>query len=423
MHVAVLGAGLMGITSAYFLRRAGCDVTVVDRAAGAARETSFANASMLTPSMSDPWNSPGVLWKIIGWMGDEQAPILLRPKAIPSLLCWGTRFIVNSRHPRYWRAVEANLALCRHSIDVMRSLRSEHGLRYDQSLGGTLRIFRRRASLDAAVDMAQYLERRGLHSRVLGPVETLQMEPSLAGCAADIVGGVHYPADEVGDAFKFCGELQRLAEALGARFRFGANVARLERTGSRLKALMLESGESIPADVFVLAAGSYSPELARQLGVALPVRPVKGYSITLPAGSWAGRPQLPVLDDDLHAAVVPLGDRLRVAGTAEITGYDRSIPAGRIENLWKLLVRVFPEAGRVLDRQKLEQWAGLRPMCPDGVPVIDRSPLDNLYINSGHGHLGWTMAAGSGQVLADLVAGRVPAIDGGPYRLQRFARL
>ena len=418
MRVVVVGAGLQGVASAYFLAAEGCEVTVLEREAGVALGTSHANAGMLTPSMADPWNAPGILGHLLGWLGREDAPFLLRPAALPSMIGWGLAFLRNARPARYRANMERNLRLATYSLAVLGELRTSLALQYDQRSAGTLKVFRDARAFDAAVARNDVLRQLGLDARPLTPDAVVQVEPALTPVRERLVGGIHCPADESGDARAFTEALAARAQQAGAQFRFGEPVRAFEAAGGRIGAAVTASGRHA-ADAFVLAAGCWSPQLLAPLGIALRVRPVKGYSITVPTAGWAGAPAMPVIDDALHAAATPLGDRLRVAGTAEIAGDDRALTPARIENLFGLLLGLFPDYAPRLDRGNAQPWAGLRPVSADGVPLIGRTRCDNLFLNAGHGHLGWTLAAGSARLLADLVLGRAPALDPRPYDARR----
>ncbi|MGI9263740.1 MAG: D-amino acid dehydrogenase [Gammaproteobacteria bacterium] len=419
MHILVVGSGLLGTSSAWFLCQQGADVTVVDRADQAGMETSFANAGMLTPSMADPWNSPGIFWQLLRWLGREESPMLLRPTAIPSLISWGWRFLGNSRRSCYEPNLLANLRLASYSLSVLRGLRAGIELPYDQSTTGTMRIARDREALREAEQLATLLSARGIAHRVLDRDGVVATEPALSPIAEKISCGIHYPDDESGDAHLFCRALSEQAKRAGVEFRFGTSVTGFRREGRRVIAAQV-GGEELEADAFVLAAGSFSPRLARPLGIRLPIKPVKGYSITVPRGDWSGAPRIPVADDELHAAVVPIGDRIRVAGTAEFAGLDVTIGERRIANLERLLHRIYPSFADRSSEVERKPWCGLRPMSADGVPIVGSTSHSNFYLNTGHGHLGWTMAAGSAKALADQIIGEQPEIDMADYNIARF---
>lgn len=418
VRVVVIGSGLQGVASAYFLAHHGCEVAVLERAGAVAQGTSHANAGMLTPSMADPWNAPGILRHLVGWLGREDAPFLLRPSALPAMIGWGLAFLANARPARHRANMERNLRLASYSLVVLRELRASLGLQYDQRSVGTLKVFREARAFDAAVARSTVLSSLGLDVKPLSPDSVVLVEPALAPVRDRLVGGIYCPQDESGDARAFTEALAARAREAGAQFRFGEEVTGFVAAGGRINAAITGSGRHA-ADAFVLAAGCWSPGLLRTLGVPLRVRPVKGYSITVPTAGWSGAPSMPVIDDALHAAATPLGTRLRVAGTAEIAGYDTTLTPARIENLFALLLGLFPDYAPRLDRASAQPWAGLRPVSADGVPLIGRTCYDNLFLNAGHGHLGWTLAAGSARLLADLLLGRKPEIDPHPYDARR----
>lgn len=419
MRVLVVGAGLVGTCTAWYLRQHGAEVTVVERAEAAGMETSFANAGMLTPSMADPWNAPGTLAKLLSWLGREDAPMLLRLRAIPSLARWGMEFLANSREAPFRSNTRKNVVLANYSLGLLRSLRADLDLEYDQGSGGTLRACRDQASLDRATELGGLLKTHGVDYQVLDRDGVIRVEPALGAVAEKLVGGIHYSGDESGDAHLFCQELGKASAMAGVEFRFGVEVIDISLSDDKL--IIESSGaEKRDADAVVLAAGSFTASLARKLDLRVPVRPVKGYSITVPRGDWPDGPRIPVADDHLHTAVTPLGDRIRVAGTAEFAGHDATLRPARIENLYSLLDAVYPEFASRLDRRSAKPWCGFRPMSADGVPILGSTQVPGVFLNTGQGHLGWTMAAGSGKAVADSVVGVPAEIDVGDYALARF---
>ena len=417
----VIGAGVIGVSTAYFLRRNGIDVTVVESSRGPGQETSFANAGLLTSSLADPWNAPGIWRHLVKWIGKEDAPILIRPSALPSLIGWGIQFLRSSSDESFINSFRKNVALSKYNLDVLHELQETAELRFDHTAHGTLRIFRDGEALEeAAGTAARYREAVGLHAKRLDRQGLLEIEPALAPIAAELVGAIHYPDDECGDARRYCEQLAGLAASEGVRFRFNTKVRALNRRRKQIVAAEVHDGTALDADVFVIAAGSHSAALVAKLGLKLPIRPAKGYSISVPMADTVTRPTVPVIDDCLHAAIVPLGGRLRVAGTAELAGFDLSIRPGRIENLSRLLRAVYPSLGTAGDSTSVQPWAGLRPMSADGVPILGETPIANLVLNTGHGHLGWSMAAASGKLIADSLAGRQLQIPLQNYGLQRF---
>ena len=419
MRALVLGSGLAGVTAAYYLRKNGLDVTVVDRAAGPGRETSFANGSMITPSLADPWNAPGVFGVLLRSLGREDSPMLLRPSALPSLFGWGIAFLRNSSQRNFERNYLRNVALVHYSQWIMRDLLQAHPLAFDHAYDGTVKIFREPRAFDYGIKVAHFLKQSGVQHRQLDRAALLETEPELHSVIDDICGGIAYPGDETGNARLFCEELRRVCAADGVTFRFAENVVDIATERKRVAGLRTAK-ETLVADVYVLAAGSFSTTWAKHLGFDLPVRPAKGYSISVPMHRWEHRPRVPIVDDSLHAALVPVGGVLRVAGTAEFAGYDTTVRPERIDNLRGLLRRVYPQFADTAADVDIQPWCGLRPLTPDGVPIVGRTPLENLYVNTGHGPLGWSMACGCGKAVADIAAGQAADIDMTPFALTRF---
>ena len=423
MRVIVIGAGLAGLTSAYYLQRDGAEVTVIERAPGVGLGTSFANGATLHASLSAPWNSPGILWQLIRWMGREDAPMLLRSRALPDLLGWGLQFLRQSSRHHFEVNARKNLLLAIYSLRLMARIREQTPLSYSYQGRGLLSVFRTAAAQSERMGELDILASHGLSMRKLDRDHLLTLEPTLVPIGDELVGGIHYAADEGGDAHAFCMELARILGAGGADIRCGVTANGFDVAARQVRCLRVgDAGEELAADCFVLAAASDSVELARTAGIKLPVRPVKGYSITVPRRcAPEAAPSIGIEDGELHAVVVPVGaDRIRVAGTAELAGYDLSINARRIENLQRLLARLFPRFAERLTPEDVSPWAGLRPMCVDGVPLLGATALGNLWLNTGHGHLGWTLAAGSARCVADQIAGRATHLNARDYALARF---
>ena len=404
MRVVIIGSGLAGVTTAWFLRALGVDVVVVERASAVARETSFANGSMLTPSLADPWNAPGSLGKLLRSFGREDAAMLLRVGALPSLLGWGVRFLRSSRQKPFLESFLANVHLARYSQEVMQELLqgvAPGELDFDYAPDGTIKVFNSEQSLQRGREIANWLQQAGIRHQTLDLDSLLELEPALGPGSDRLAGGIHYPQDEVGNARRFCEQLHRLAADCGVDFRFSEMVLDIERDQGRISAIRT-SREVLKADAFVLAAGSYSWPLGKKFGIAVPVRPAKGYSLTIANAMTGGGPVMAVVDDALHAAVVPLREGLlRAAGTAEFAGFDAQVHSHRVANLRTLLGTLYPQ----LDNQAVEgeAWCGFRPMTPDGRPLLGASRIPNLYLNTGHGPLGWTQACGSGRAVAELI--------------------
>ena len=406
MKIAVLGAGVVGVTSAWYLACAGHEVTLVDRQDAAAMETSFANGGQISTSHAEPWANPGTPAQVIKWLGREDSPMLFRLRADPHQWAWGLAFLRECL-PARSRANAAQIAaINRYSRERLQALRTETGIQYQQQTRGILGLFESQQALDGAA--AALEKKHGVELRVLTAAECVALEPALAARAAHIVGGVHAPEDESGDAHQFTQELARHCAARGVRYRYGSSIRRVETEGGRVARVRLGSGETIEADAYVMALGSYSPLLLRPIGISIPVYPLKGYSITIPLAESDVAPHISLSDGANKLVMSRLGDRLRVAGTAELTGYDTSINEVRCRAIVKRTFELFPQAGRP---EEAQFWAGLRPATPGGVPCIGRTRYANLYLNTGHGTLGWTMACGSGAAIADIVSGKKPEVD------------
>lgn len=417
MKIVVIGSGVIGVTTAFLLRRRGHEVTVLDREGGPGRDTTFANAGLLTPSMADPWNAPGSWRVVLASLGRSNAALQLRLRALPSLARWGVTFLRNSRAATFERKALSNLRLGLYSLEVMHSLREQTSIEYGRAARGALRIFRDQAILEHASEVANRRASEGLTVRRLSREETVELEPALVPIANRLTGALHYETDETGDAYRFCVALTDHARQHGVDFRFHTDVSSLEMRSGRVTAVV-SARDRFVADRYVVAAGSYSTPLLRRIGVHLPVWPAKGYSVTFDDPQRRPSLYIPVIDDRLHAAVVPLDGALRVGGTAEFAGYDRTVPSARIRNLLGLVQAVLPQAR--FDPATARPWCGLRAMSVDGVPIIGPTPIANLMVNTGHGHLGWTMAAGSAELLSDLLAGDAPALDPAPFGFARF---
>ncbi|MCS5636818.1 MAG: FAD-dependent oxidoreductase [Myxococcota bacterium] len=361
MHVVVVGSGLLGLSTAQALCQDGHDVSVVDARSGPGLGTSFANAGMLSPSLTDPWNAPGIFFKMLRWLGREDAPFLLRPRAVPSLIGWGARFFWQSGTARYEKNWASNLRLGLYSMQVLDDLSRKHDLAFGRESAGILKVFREREEFEAGLRQAEFLARHQIETRALDVSAALDLEPALSSAAPSLAGAIHHPIDGHGDAHRFCQALEGLLREAGARFHYGTRAQRLSRTGSHIAALETDRGP-IEADTFVLAAGSPSVELAATCGVRIPVRPAKGYSITVGVDDTCERPTMPVVDDSLHVALTPMGDKLRVAGTAEFAGYDEALTPGRVQNLLDVLGQIYPRCAERAEPEKIAPWCGHRPL-------------------------------------------------------------
>ena len=418
MKVVVLGAGVLGVTSAWYLARAGHEVTVIDRQPGPALETSFANAGEISPGYSSPWAAPDVPMKALKWLFQRHAPLVIHPRLDWQRLSWMARMLGNCTASAYAVNKSRMVRLAGYSRDCLDALRAETGIQYDERTQGTLQVFRKQYQLDAAGKDIDVLRADGVPFEVLDAAGCVAAEPGLVHARDRIVGGLRLPGDETGDCFKFTNRLAEMAAAEGVTFRWGVRVEALEASGGRIEAVRTDAGRLV-ADRYVLAMGSYSPMLARPLGLKLPVYPVKGYSLTIDIQDESRAPVSTVMDETYKVAITRLGDRIRVGGLAEIAGFDLSLNPRRRETLAKSVGEMFPGGG---DPDKALFWTGLRPMTPDGTPIVGATPIPNLFLNTGHGTLGWTMSAGSGRLLSDLISGRKPDIEAEDLGYARYLR-
>lgn len=416
MHVMVLGSGVIGVSCAYHLALAGHEVTVLDRQAAPGLETSFANAGEVSPGYSAPWAGPGVPLKAVKWLLMEHRPLVIRPHLDWGLIRWGVAMLRNCTAARYERNKSRMVRLAEYSRDRLRELRDETGIRYDQRMQGTLQLFRTQKQLDGTVADIAILRRYGVRFEVLDPEGCIRHEPALAQVREKFVGGLLLPGDETGDCFTFTQELAQLAELRGVKFRFGVNIRGMRAEGGQITGVATDQGEE-RADAYLVAMGSYSALLLREVGIHIPVYPVKGYSITVPITDARGAPESTVMDETHKVAVTRLGDRIRAGGTAELAGYTLQLHEARRRTLEHVVTDLFPQGG---DVSRASFWCGLRPMTPDGTPVIGGTRMANLYIATGHGTLGWTMAAGTGCVMADLLSKREPEIDMEGLTVERY---
>ena len=417
MKVLVLGGGVIGVTSAWYLCEAGHEVTVVDRQPQAGLETSHANGGQVSWGAGTPWAAPGIPLKALKWMLRPHSPLALRPRLDTAMWSWLFRMLANCTAARYAVNKERLLRLSRYSHECLAALRSETGIRYDARLTGVLELFRTGRELQAAENDAAMLGKLGIECRLLDRAGCVAQEPALRAAQDKIRGGLHFPRDESGDCFQFTQALAKLAGTKGVAFSLGTRIERLETHGDRLACVITDKGE-MTADAYVMACGSYSPLLLRPLGLRLPVYPVKGYSVTLPLSDTAMAPGGSVTDATYKVVITRLGDRLRGAGTAELAGYDLSLRPARLATISHVLADLFPGAGNPTQAQ---HWCGLRPMTPDNPPVLGATPCKNLFLNTGHGTLGWTTACGSGKILADIISNRETEIDLNGLTLSRFS--
>ncbi len=417
MKIAVLGAGVIGVTSAWYLAKAGHEVEVIDRQPGPALETSFANAGQVSPGYSAPWAAPGIPLKAMKWLTMKHSPLVLRPGLDWQSWRWVSQMLLNCTEAAYERNKGRMVRVAEYSRDRLEDLRAETGIAYDERTQGTLQLFRTQKQLDGIGKDIAVLRAYGVPYEVLDVEACVAAEPGLHQMRHTFVGGLRLPHDETGDCFKFTNALAQLATDNGVRFRFGTSVSALEHDGSRITSVRTASGVE-RFDAVLVACGSFSPALVRPLGITLPVYPVKGYSITVPIIDEDRAPVSTIMDETYKVAITRLGDRIRVGGTAEISGFNTRLDPARRETLETSVGSLFPGAA---DLAAGSFWTGMRPMTPDGTPVIGATPFVNLFLNTGHGTLGWTMSCGSAQLIADIISGRSPAIDHADLGVARYA--
>ena len=418
MQTLIVGGGLIGLATAQVLVERGEKVRVLEAREGVGLETSFANGGILTPSMPEPWNGPGVHRHLAKSLFRSSPPMQLRFRAIPSLVSWGIKFLRNSTPSRFFAATEDNYRLAIYSCDKTFALTERLQLEYDLLNTGTLCIFQNAQAMAERKVISDHLARLGLTSRTVAREEIAALEPTLCDVADQFVGGIWFPDDAIGDAHLFCGELAREIVAGGGEIDTGMQVSRLICEKGKMLGVDTNRGR-IDADRVVVAAGVHSPSLLRAVGHALPVKPAKGYSVTIDAEGFGDLPGVAILDDESHAAVSRFGNRIRVVGTVDFAGFDTSIGQSRIDYLFGVLDSLLPELASRVDRDTAEPWAGLRSMSSDGRPFIGAGNIEGLFINAGHGALGWTMAMGSAHILADQVLKRPMEIDGNPFLATR----
>ena len=416
MKVLVLGGGVIGVTSAWYLAKAGHAVTVVDRQAGPALETSFANAGEVSPGYASPWAGPGVPMKAIKWLLMKHGPLVIRPRPDPAMWLFMLKMLRNCTTARYAVNKARMIPIAEYSRDCLRALRNEFGIHYDEESRGTLQLFRKQAQLDGTAGDIAVLKQYGVPYEVLDRTGCIAAEPALAAVKEKFVGGLRLREDETGDCHKFTQALAVRAAECGVQFCFGTTIERLVVEGARVVGVITSAG-LLQADTYVLALGSWSSRVLKPLGISIPVYPVKGYSITVPVKDPAAAPVSTVMDESYKVAITRLGSRIRVGGTAEISGYSSVLHLARRATLDHSLTDLFPRGGDLADARF---WCGLRPMTPDGPPLIGPTRYTNLHLNTGHGTLGWTMACGSGRVLADLLSDRKPQVDIGELGMSRY---
>ena len=409
MTTVVLGAGVVGTATAWYLRKSGHDVVLIERQAEAAMETSWGNGGIIHASEVEPWSQPGMPTKIIKWLGQENAPMLLRYGAIPHIIRWGIDFARNCTPERFRANALSNLHLALHSLKSLQEIGAETGIAYDRATRGVMKIYRSREALDGAQRSTDYLAQHGLLYERITPDRCVELEPALRETKPTLAGALYFARDEVGDSNKFAQGLAAAAAASGVQCRFNETIRNIETANGRVQAVVTDKGR-IAADTVVVALGSFTAPMLAQNGIRVPIYPVKGVSITFKREGWNGAPVVPIIDDSKLFGIVPIGERMRVSGSAEITGYDTTPALARAQAIIANASSTFPDLPRHFNIAKSRVWAGLRPVSPSGTPIIGETRIRGLWVNSGHGHLGWTLSCGSGRLAADLINGRDPGI-------------
>ncbi|UNU74246.1 D-amino acid dehydrogenase [Moraxella nasovis] len=417
MKVIVLGGGVIGVTSAYYLAKQGVDVTVIERQANVAEETSFANAGQISPGYSTPWAAPGIPAKATKWLFQKHAPFAIVPDGTLWQTQWAKQMFANCTAERYAINKERMMRVAEYSRDCLQALRQDTGINYEHRTKGTLQLFRKQAQLDVVGRDIEVLKECGVAYELLGRDELSRAEPALAHAKDKLVGGLRLPNDETGDCNLFTKGLAKIAETLGVKFLFNQTVQEIQHNGQTITGVLVD-GKILKADAYVLAFGSYSRAIAKHLGLSLPVYPVKGYSLTIPIIDESLAPVSTVLDETYKIAITRFDNRIRVGGMAELSGFNLKLNPQRRATLEMVTRDLFP-AG---DLSQASFWTGLRPMTPDGTPIIGETSFDNLFINTGHGTLGWTMACGSGKLVADIITKQTPDISLDGLSLARYQR-
>lgn len=416
LKIAVLGAGITGITTAYYLAKAGMEVSVFDRQHAPAEETSFANGGQISVSQPFPWSSPQLPMQLMKWLGRKDAPLVFKLQKDPFMWQWALRFLANSRSSTFYRNAGKNLRLALHSKACLEDIVQAESLTYHQEKKGILKLFTGNKEAEHAAHNRGWLLKNGIEQVILSRQECMTIEPALANTQSDFTGGTYSPDDESGDAHLFALQLEQIAKDLNVIFNYNFEIDSLRYSGDQVTSF-LSQGEEYKFDKFILCSGSYSRFFAKQINVSLPIYPVKGYSVSIPVGTSNSAPLTSITDETNHVVISRLGDQLRAAGTAEINGYQLDPNPLREDLVLESVMRLFPGCG---NPQKAERWCGLRPMTSDSVPVIGRARYKNFYTNTGHGALGWTMACGSAQHLASIIAGQSTELDISDYSVDRF---
>tara|TARA_Y100000748_G_scaffold224641_1_gene189192 strand:- start:321 stop:1589 length:1269 start_codon:yes stop_codon:yes gene_type:complete len=418
-QIIIIGGGLLGLATANALLDRGEKVLVLDKNTGVALAASFANAGMLTPSQSTPWNSPSDVAYILSGMGRKDSPMSVTFGSIPSYFFWGFRFFLNSTQSRFEKISKGIFDLATHSKEVTEKFRIKEEVSYDESMNGTLKLYRDPERLQKSIALSDRIYGESSAINVLNQKEVIELEPTLNKVRKGLVGGIHYKEDEVGDSYKFCKALEGTIRNKGGRILVNTNIKKILLNKSRVNSIVTDRAV-LQAKRVVVCAGSWSPTLLNELSIKIPVKPVKGYSLTYNTAGIKDVPKIPVIDEGIHIAITPYKSRIRIAGTAEFAGFNDEIHPKRFDYLNTKLNEVYPHLySKVKDDEEVKIWFGFRPMSADGLPFIGESKIKGLYLNTGHGHLGWTLAMGSADLLADQIVGAETKIDSKPYQVNR----
>ena len=417
-QVQIIGGGLIGLSTAYALLRRGVKhVRVIEAREAIGLETSFANAGMVHASLANPWNGPGVGGQLLRSLYQKNSPMKLRLSSLPSLAKWGGQFLKKSAAAPHWHATLHNYQLARYSVEINRKWRQELAIDDGYDGDGLLKIFRsKKEFLSAKID-AEKLQDQGLETKYLMPAQACEKEPALAPIQGQLVGAIYYPTDFKADAYRFCQGLVAEIKKLGGEIILETRVQKLIREGGEVIGVQATAGRLL-AETTIVCAGARSRELLEPLGINLNLRPVKGYSLSFDKKHFTGvntLPKIPIVDDSLHAAITPLGGLIRIAGTAELAGYDSAMSKARLLSLLDMLKKTYPEIAGGLTLKDANTWHGFRPVSADGLPFIGMTHIDGLAVNTGHAHMGWTMCAGAGVMMADIVMGRTTCNEGGSF--------
>ncbi len=418
MKVLVLGSGVIGVTSAWYLAKSGHDVTVVDRQPSVANETSFANAGQISPGYSAPWAAPGIPAKAIKWLMQELAPLKISTRDLDmETLLWMTKMVANCNSKDYHINKSRMMRVAEYSRNCLRDLRNEINIEYEHRTQGTLQLFRTKSQVKSSKKDIQVLNECGVDHQILTPDQCLAYEPALKHTINKVVGGIRLPNDETGNCHMFVTELAKECEKLGVKFVMNTDIQKLNKQADEITSVITDKGE-FTADAYLIALGSYSTHMLADIGIKVPVYPVKGYSLTIPIEDYSAAPESTIMDETYKVAITRLGDQIRVGGTAEITSYNLALTEKRRKNIEFSVADLFPHAA---DLAKADFWTGLRPMTPDGTPILGKTNIENLFLNTGHGTLGWTMSLGSAKFISDIISCKPPDIDDSGLSIARYA--